>query len=67
MNMCFNEAVVDVLFYHESGLVSWWVHLFKLTTKHILVSKHVLIVISRDSIIIRSQSMGYYWSVTKCE
>ena len=63
--MCFNEAVVDVLFCCKHGLASWQVHPLKLTIKHIFISKRVLILMSCDSITIRSQSVGCHWGVTK--
>ena len=67
MNMCFGEAVVEVLFCCKLRLASWRVHPLKLTKKHILLSKYVLIVISDDFTMIRSQNAGYHYSVTKCK
>ena len=63
MKICFSKAVVEVLFYHKHGLASWRVYPLKLTTKHFLHSKHILVVISHAFIIIRSQDVGYRWSV----
>ena len=67
MNMCLSKAVVEMLFCCECGLASWGVHPLKLTTKHILLSKYVLVVISHDFIMISNQNMGFFCGATKCE
>ena len=67
INIYFREAVVEVLFYQEHGLASRLVHPLKLTKKHILPYERILVVISYDSTIIRSQNGGCLWSVTRCK
>ena len=54
MNMCFSRAVVEVLLYRKHGLASWWIHPLKLTIKHILPYKYVVVVKIRDSTMIRT-------------
>ena len=59
--MCSGEVVVEVLFYCKYGLASWWVHLLKLTKtkkQHILLSEHILVVISNYFFMIRSRNVG---------
>ena len=67
MNICFSKAVVEVLFFCVHRLASWRVHPLKLTTKYILLSKHILVVVSHDFIMIRSRDVRFFWSVTKCK
>ena len=65
--MCFSEAVVDALFRHKRGLASYRVHPLKLTKKHILPSKHALVVVEGNSSTVRSQNEECCQSGKKCK
>ena len=69
MNMCFGKAVVKVLFCRKHGKIVQGafcrVNPLKLTIKHIILTKYVLIVISSDSIIIRNQNAACLQSAIK--
>ena len=54
----FSEAVMEMLLFCKHGIASWRVYPLKLTTKHILTLKHVVIVIVHGFIMVRRQNGG---------